>query len=162
MNLKQQQGLQGFDPAFVAVSDFQSGEDVVIDTPTENCIELSTPTGLTSRKIYCWLWAGNTGANYLVRGEIVFYKNNSQVGRLPMSLGGGTLRQTITAVCLSGGLSVQDCLGIYLANPTGTQPASAVLQPLYLTGEFDRVVFAVREMVNVTTARAFLACISSR
>lgn len=155
-------GLVGFDPVYSKVSDFQIGEAVSVAGIRNEIISLSVPSNTRNRKIYAWLWCANSNATYYVKGRISFFKNQTPTGNLPVEMGGGNLTTSLASVCTSNGSNVQDCLGIYVANPTGTQPASMVLQPLYINGEFDRITFSITETLNVTNARVLLACISSQ
>ena len=155
-------GLQGYAPVFVAVSDFQDGE-ISLTSPRNGGISLLVPANTPNRKIYCWLWVNNSAANYYAKGWINFFKGTSPVGKLPVSIGGGTgLAQSLPSVCTANGSNIQDCIGVYLSNPTGTQPASLILQPLYISGIFDRMTFDLPDMVNVSAARVYMAVISSQ
>ena len=155
-------GLVGYDPVYSKVSDFQIGEAVSVSGIRNEIISLSVPSNTRNRKIYAWLWCANTNATFYVKGRISFFKNQTQTGNLPVEMGGGSLTASLASVCTSNGSNVQDCLGIYVSNPTGTQPASMVLQPLYINGEFDKLTFSVTEILNVTSIRALLACVSSQ
>ena len=49
-----------------------------------------------------------------------------------------------------------------LSNPTGTQPTTALnLAPLYFDSGVDSVSLSVKELLNITDARLFLAVIST-
>ena len=155
--------LQGYAPTYQRVSDFQFNEAISLTGIKENAIDLSVPEQTPNRKIYAWLWANNSGSNYWVRGLINFYAGQSFMGSLPVCIGGGSFgNQSLASVCTTNGANVQDCLGVYLANPTGSQPATLILQPLYITGAFDRLTLTIKEASGVTTMRAFLACVSSQ
>ena len=155
-------GPVGVAPAYQQVSDFQFGEMLSATGVVENAIDFQVPANMPTRKIYAWLWAANATANWYVKGQIGFWRQQSALGSLPLQIGGGTFgTQTLVSVCTSAGQNVQDCLGIYVSNPTGTQPASIILQPLYINGEFDRMTFSVVDALNINTIRALVACISS-
>ena len=156
-------GLTGFDPVYQKVSDFQFGEKIAFSGPAQNLITLSVPANTPNRKIYAWLWA-SAAANFLVQGVITFYVGQSPMGALPVSIAGGTFgQQSVASVCTTNGSNVQDCLGVYLTQTTGNQPASLILQPLYLYGNFDSLTFSViNQPLGVTSMRALLACISSQ
>ncbi len=161
------QTIQGVAPSYQLVSDFQYGEcgqnaGAVLNGVTPNAITLQVPANMTSRKIYAWLYCANSSSNYYVTGTISFYKGSSFLGSLPLSIGGGTFgNASLVAVCTSNGQNVQDCLGVCVANPTGSQPTSLVLQPLYINGQFDIVTFNITGVLGITSIRALLACISS-
>lgn len=155
-------GLEGFAPTYQRVSDFQFGDMVTFTSVAQEVISLNVPQKTPNRKIYAWLWVNNSQSTYYAKGVITFYRDNSKMGQLPICIGGGTLTQSLASVCTTSGSNVQDCLGVYLANPTGTQPTSLILQPLYIYGEFDRLTFAVTDISNVTSMRALLACTSSQ
>lgn len=153
----------GFMPTYQRVSDFQFNEIAGLTGIKENAIDFAVPSQTKSRKIYAWIWAHNTGTDYFVKGLINFYSSQSFMGSLPVGIGGGNLgNMSIASVCTTNGSNVQDCLGIFLANPTGTQPSSLILQPLYIQGEFDRITFSIRETLAVDNIRCLLACVSSQ
>ncbi len=157
-------GSYGVAPAYQQVSDFQCGEAPALGgVVAANCIDItSLPFSMPKRKLYAWLWAANGGSNWMVQATINFFRQQSALGSLPMCIGGGTWgSQSLASVCSANGQNVQDCLGIYVANPTGTQPATLILQPLYITGQFDRITLSIANAQGVTAIRALLACISS-
>lgn len=161
-------GLQGFDPVYTKVSDFQFGEKIAFAGPVQNVIDLSVNANTPNRKIYAWLWAATTTTTtpFAVQGIITFYKGNSQAGTMPLSIGlGSAVTQSLPSVCTTNGTNVQDCLGVFLASATGTQPASIILQPLYIYGIFDRLTLSIQNTTGTTGAtplRAMLAVISSQ
>ena len=155
--------LTGYEPTYQRVSDFQFGEIQTLAGPRENVIDLAVPEQTPSRKIYCWIWAANSNSNWWVRGFINFYLAQSFMGQLPVAIGGGTFgNQSLPSVCTTNGSNVQDCLGVYVVNPTGSQPTSLILQPLYIVGQFDRLTLSVKDASGISSIRAMLACISSQ
>ncbi len=129
--------------------------------PTPNCIDFSVPYSLLTRKIYAWIFATTSGANWWVKAQIGFWRQQSALGSLPLSIGGGTFgNQSLVSVCTSNGQNVQDCLGVYIANPP-TGVTSLTLQPLYITGQFDRMTLSITDANGVTSIRGLMACISS-
>lgn len=152
----------GIAPAYQQVSDFQFGELLAGTGIAQNCIDFSVPETMLTRKIYGWLWGNNSAANWYIKGQIGFWRQQSALGSLPLCIGGGTFgNQSLVSVCTANGQNVQDCIGIYVANQTGTQPATLILQPLYINGQFDRMTFSVIDVLNVSAVRALLACVSS-
>jgi hypothetical protein len=152
----------GVSPAYQQVSDFQFGEAPSLTGVCNNAIDISVPYSMASRKLYAWLWAQNSGTNWWVKGSINFWRQQSALGSLPLSIGGGSFgAQSLVTVCTSNGQNVQDCLGVYVANQTGSQPSSLVLQPLYINGAFDRITFSVSDANSVSAIRALIACVSS-
>jgi hypothetical protein len=165
--------IQGFDPVVQSVSDFQQGEIQAVQRPKSDAIKLALPINLLRRKVYAWIWADVTNASdFWAKGSIQFYKNNSRIGSMPIAVANGTSisapgTSSIPTVCTSGGIGGTDTIGLYIANPQGSQPASVILQPLYLYGQVDEVRFNLDEVRNISTTsglgvRCWLAVISSQ
>ncbi len=165
--------LQGYDPVFQTVSDFQQGEFQGVQTPKINAIKLNVSAELQRRKVYCWLWADVTNASdYWAQGVITFHSNNTKVGEMPVSVAIASLAQSplsnsLPTVCTSGGSGGLDTIGLFICNPQGGQPASVSLQPLYLYGKIDEIRFSLNSVRNVSTTaglgvRCWLGVISSQ
>ena len=154
-------------PAYQQISDFQSAELQIGSFPGNNLISVSVPRNLAKRKIYHWIWALPTsGTNYLLKGSLVFFNQGAKVGTMPLSVGvcpiaNGAYQQTQVTVCNVLGASMADSIGIYPANPSGGQPSSLVLQPLYLEGEIDEVRTSISVQTNVSVYRLWIGVISS-
>jgi len=168
MSPSQQQTIQGNAPAYQTVSDFQYDE-IIIAAPAlkENAIDLSLSAALPSLKIYCWLFGEpNAANNNYVNAELAFYNQLTKIAKLPIAVAAISLATDLTknlpTVCVSGGTAGQDTLGLYVANPTGTQPLTLLLQPLYLRGIVDRATLSIKDFRGVSLIRAFLAIVSSQ
>jgi len=171
--MNEKPNLQGFDPVFQTVSDFQQGEVSGLQSRKEDAIKLNVAVTLPRRKVYCWFWADVTNASdYWAQGVLTFWRNNSKVGEMPVSVANASLAQSplatsLPTVCTSGGQGGQDTIGLWVANPQGSQPAAVNLQPLYLYGAIDEVRFTLRDLRNISTSaglgvRAYVAVMSSQ
>lgn len=69
---------------------------------------------------------------------------------------------SLVSAFTSAGTANADSLGVFVGNQQGSEPNSLSLQPLYIYGEFDRVVLECKELKNVTYFRTFAGVISSR
>lgn len=127
-----------------------------------NCIINSN---LRRRKIYAWIYAQpSVGTACYVKANIVFFRNGSQLGRIPIGVSAASpagLQQSLLNVCTTGGTPVSDSAGLYVATPVDQQPVSILLQPQYIYGEFDQANMEILETNNVTYCRLMLAIISN-
>jgi len=160
------QTIQGSAPAYQLVSDYQYGEVLSVTTRSERVISLSLPVQLRRRKIYCWVWANNSQTDFYIDARIIFWRNNSKLGSLPISLaqsqGGSTaVTRSRASIAVTQGAAVQDSLGLYVANPATGQPSTIIMQPLYIVGEIDEATISVDEIYKVTSARYYLGIVSS-
>lgn len=163
-----QKPLYGHLPSFEPVSEFIAGE--VISSAlkvSQDIIKLDVTRTLFNRKLYGWIWAANSAADYYLKAEFAFFANGNLAGKLPLavanaSVGGTVFAQSIATVCITQSTAVQDSIGIFPTNPAAGQPASLVLQPLYISGEFDQIRVSVLDAKNVTTWRVYAAVISSK
>jgi len=161
--------IQGALPAYQQTNEFCCGECGAFNVVKTTAIEFGVSSFLKSRRLYCWLWADVTdSSNFFVIGSINFKANNTLVGKMPVAVASGSngnspLTASIASVCISGGQSVADCLGLYVFKPTGSQPTNVILQPLYLTGEMDTVSLSIDQVgPNVSNIRAWLAVLSGQ
>jgi hypothetical protein len=169
-----EQELQGFLPAYQQATEFQSGEDQgqsggsARTKPATKIIDFAVAKQLRRRKIYGWIFVADSNtSDYFVLAQVNFSKNNTNVGKLPLAIGNQTatsslLQTSFVTVFITGGNSVQDCIGLYVTNPVNGQPSSVVLQPLYIYGEFDEISVDILQTRNITDCRIFLACLSSQ
>ena len=160
---------QGAMPTYQQINEFACGECGGFNVPRSNAIQFGVTKLLTRRKIYGWLWADvSDTTNFWVIGSILFTANNSPSGKLSIATASGTnvlsaLSASLSSVLVSGGIAVQDSIGLFIAKPTGSEPSSVILQPLYCDGEFDQMALNI-DLVgpNVTNIRAWLGIISGQ
>jgi hypothetical protein len=170
--MNQNNGLQGFEAPAQSISDFQYGEKTALQSPKSEWIVLNVPTELQARKIYLWLWAdASSSTDYFVQGVISFWKNGGKIGSMPVAVGAlpssGPLTVSLATVGVTGGNASQDSMGLYVANPQGSQPSTVILQPLYIVGVCDQIKLDIQQIRNISNTtglgiRAFLGAISSQ
>lgn len=157
------------------LSDFSFDEKI---KPTEvpytarNVLRISTPAGLTERRIYCYVEVkGPTASDQYVFGaEIVAFNHGVVVGRFPVVIGNiitSTTNQSILSLFNAGGSPVGDSLVVRLANPFDTTSSGiqvAVIQPLRVNAEVDEITFSILQAggTNLAGWRALLACLSTK
>jgi hypothetical protein len=157
----------------ISVSEFKSGEDNALTPaiPKQLSIDFHVDHLLPYKKIYAYLWTNPSNpADYFVRCEIRLWRNGTMVGILPLCEGisngaaTGVLKESIVAIAIAstGGVEVQDSIGLFLSAPTGTQPQSVILQPQCLHAEIDRITVAVVSFGNMTDLRLWVGCLSSK
>jgi hypothetical protein len=165
--------LPGAAPAYSTVSDFSYAEFTAQQTAAQDILKISVNRNLQKRKIYCWIWADTSNTqDFWAKATLNFYNQFSQIGSLPISIGvsfgaNAPMKASLPTVCTSGGASVGDCIGIYVASPVNNQPSAVVIQPLYLYGEIDEVRFSLIDVRNISTTagygvRAWLGVMSSQ
>jgi len=136
---------------------------------TQKVLELQVPLDMPRRKIYAWLYVKPTGAgaDYYCDCRLSFYKGTSAMGFLPLRIGASNgnantvVPSSLVSAFTTNGTTAADSLGVFLGNQQTGEPNSITLQPLYISGQFDRIVLECRGLQNVTYYRTFAACISS-
>ena len=154
-------------PAFEPISDFQQGEIRSLARVESDVIKLPVPKKLSRRKLYGWIWAATSNAEYWAKAEFAFYNNNSIAGKLPLAVASASadslvFLESIPTICVVQSVAVQDSLGIYVGQPAAGQPTNLILQPLYFTGEIDEVRVSLLSIKNVTAVRLYAAIISAK
>jgi hypothetical protein len=130
---------------------------------------LTVPLDLTRRKIYAWLYVSpSNSSDYFCDCRLNFFKGTSPMSYLPLRVGisngaaNTVVPNSLVSAFTSAGTANADSLGVFVGNQQGSEPNSLSLQPLYIYGEFDRVVLECKELKNVTYFRTFAGVISSR
>jgi hypothetical protein len=120
-------------------------------------IDLPLSAVLSYRKLYAYLTATNTNANYAARLVIEFWRNYTKVGELPLATTGGTVSgEAIPTVFCGGGNAGPDTLALF--NLAGDK---VLLQPQYIHAEIDRVTVTIRSLVACSDVSAWVGVISS-
>lgn len=153
-------------PEAVKGTRIEAGEAQSITAVQRDIIDFALHHSLRRRQVYAWLWVNpSNAADYMAKLEIVFWRNYSRVGTLPLAAAlssvAGTVQETVATAFVVGGNIIADSILIYIAQPTGTQPNSVIVQPRNLMVEADRVTVSVLQFVNMTGIRVWLGVVSS-
>ena len=130
-------------------------------------LSIHVPLSMIERRIYLYLEVAlATSAAYHFGGTVRTYADNSLVGAFPASIAdftGLSPNQSIASLFNAGGSPVGDSLVIRLAQPFSTT-TQAVIQPVRLNAEIDKVSFQVTSVFGTSLAgwRAYLACLSAK
>ena len=144
----------------------ETGEAISVTSVQRQVIAFPLVESLRARKVYAYLWTNPSNAlSYAVVCEIEFWRNGSKIGSLFLSEAissiAGDIGQSLVTGFVAGGNVVTDSIGIFLAQPTGGQPTSVVLQPQYIRVGADRVTVSINTFLNMTGIRLWLGVISS-
>lgn len=146
-------------------------QDLALD-----CIKINVTRQLTRRKLYCYLfYGGDATAQTWLKARVDFYRDTTNVGSVPVSLGNGSVPLTgisSSLACVTSAVSVStgsppvaDAITVYLANQgAGSTVYTVALLPTYVNGEIDeaRLSFVEQSPIGVSQKYAFLALASSR
>jgi hypothetical protein len=147
-------------------TNFVAGEKISSTCLECNFIDLPLLATLRSRKVYAWLWTNPSNAlDYSAECEIWFWRLGNIIGKMPLaeavSSVVGTVSESRVASCITGGNVMAESMGLFVAQPTGTQLASLILHPQKLLIEADRVTVSSIRFINITSIRVWLGIMSS-
>lgn len=154
---------------YSSIAGLEWAENLTENRPNTNVLTLQVPLDLPRRKIYAWLYVSpSVATDYFCDCRMNFFAGTSSMGWLPLRVGlsnglpGTIVPNSLVSAFTTQGTANADSLGIYVGSKGANEPNSLSLQPLYIFGEFDRIVIECRELKNVTYYRTFAGIISSR
>jgi hypothetical protein len=127
-----------------------------------NIISISLQTSQPYRKVYARLALVPTDpgigpvANYYAKLSLVFWRNDSIVGSLPLGGGAGSIQETLPTIFVTGGNVVPDSMGLYQSDGTAT-----IIHPHYCHTAADKVTVSIDRVVGCQQLYVWLGVVSS-
>ena len=133
-----------------------------------DALNLSVPIKLPERRIYLYIEVAQSVAGaFRFDANVVGFAGGVPVASMPANMAdftGSSPNQSVATIFNAGGSPVGDSLVIRLAQPFVAAITSAVIQPVRINAEVDRLILSVRGLsgANITGWRAYLACLSTK
>lgn len=153
-------------------SDFQFDEAFGALSIGPSVLNLNVPLGLQCRRLYGYIFTVVTsGVAYSeVVADVQLIKGHSVLHTIPLVTSTSpaadtTLKKSMPCLFSSaptgGAIVSKDCLPVFIAQPLTGEATAQILFPIELYAEIDRVLIRIKSVVNVTSTRICVACISS-